>query len=111
MKKPLLTGLMLLVATTLFGQTKPKSMREVRDSVFTSLKLSDENKQKMHDLILETSKAKTEITKDTSLTEEQKKAKLEELSKVQSKKEQEIMSPEQRTAWTKFAREYKRPKN
>lgn len=111
MKKSLLMGLMLLAASAVFAQTKPKGMKEVRDSVFTSLNLSAENKQKMHDLILETSKAKAEITKDANLTEEEKKAKLEELSKAQSKKEQEIMTPEQRAAWTKFAREYKRPKN
>lgn len=111
MKKSLLMGLMLLAASAVFAQTKPKSMKEIRDSVFTSLSLSAENKQKMHDLILEVSKAKAEITKDASLTAEEKKAKLEELSKAQSKKEQEIMTPEQRAAWAKFAKEYKRPKN
>ncbi|MGJ1386434.1 hypothetical protein ACR782_09560 [Sphingobacterium spiritivorum] len=111
MKKVIFFGLLMLCTSSIFAQTKAKSMREVRDSVFTSLNLSDENRIKMHELIKDISMAKTEISKAADLTEEQKKEKLLELSNQQSKREQEIMTPEQRASWAKFAREYKRPKN
>ncbi|MGJ1196024.1 hypothetical protein ACR777_06570 [Sphingobacterium spiritivorum] len=111
MKKVLFFGLLMLCASSIFAQTKAKSMREVRDSVFTSINLSDENRVKVHDLIQEISMAKAEVSKAADLTEEQKKEKLLELSNQQSKREQDIMTPEQRASWAKFAREYKRPRN
>ncbi|MNK23510.1 hypothetical protein D3C87_418040 [compost metagenome] len=111
MKKALLIGLLMMSASSIFAQTKPKSMREVRDSVFSSLNLSEESKKKMHDLIQEIGKAKAEVGKDATLTDEQKKEKLLALTTQQSKREQEIMTPDQRAAWAKFAKEYRRPKN
>jgi hypothetical protein len=48
----------MLISTISFGQDKPKSMRELRDSIFTVMKLSDLNRQKMHVVIAESGKGR-----------------------------------------------------
>ncbi len=103
MKKALLLFGLMLATTVIFAQNKPKSMKELRDSVFTEMKLSDENKQKMHDLIAEVGKAKKAISEDASLTDEQKKEKLKAYDKERAIKESTILTPEQSQAWKDFA--------
>ena len=107
-KAALLFGLML-AATTIFAQ-KPKNMKQLRDSVFTEMKLSDENKQKMHDAIGESSRAQKAIKDDATLTDEQKKEKVTAVRKEMSAKEKAIMTPEQAQMWKEFSKSLRKPK-
>ncbi len=102
-KMVLLFGLMLTITVT-FAQQKPKSMKQVRDSVFTEMKLSDENRQMMHDLIAESGKGQKAIREDASLNDEQKKEKLKAFRNEMSAKEKAILTPEQREMWVNFGK-------
>ncbi|GEM_PF-5675969 len=74
MKKTTLLGCGIMLGfTTLFAQSKPKSMKMLRDSIFTEMKLSDESRKKMHENIENTGKASKAVNTDTSMSEEQKK--------------------------------------
>lgn len=108
-KVALLFGLML-AASTIFAQDKPKSIKLRRDSVFTVMKLSDENKQKMHEAISESSKAQKAIKDDATLTDEQKKEKVTAIRKEMAAKEKEIMTPEQAQIWKDFNISIRKPK-
>lgn len=68
MKRIALIFSMMFISTVSFAQTKPKTMRELRDSIFTVMKLSDENRQKMHDLIAENGKGQKAIKQDLTIT-------------------------------------------
>lgn len=87
-----------------FGQNKPKSMKVLRDSIFTVMKLSDENRLKMHELIAENGKGQKAIKEDAMLTDEQRKEKLEAWKKEVSVKEKSILTPEEFQIWRDFAK-------
>jgi hypothetical protein len=101
MKKLVLFG-MFFASTIMFAQNKPKNMKVVRDSIFTVMKLSDENRLKMHNLIAENGKGQKAIKEDPTLTDEQKKEKLGEWKKEVSAKEKSILTPEELQVWRDF---------
>ncbi|WEK20937.1 MAG: hypothetical protein P0Y49_07275 [Candidatus Pedobacter colombiensis] len=103
MKKVVLLFGMMLITTVIFAQNKPKNIKELRDSVFTVMKLSDENRQKMHDVIAESGKAQKAIKDDATLNDEQKKEKIKVLRTEMAAKEKMILTPEQSQMWKEFA--------
>jgi hypothetical protein len=104
MKKITLLLGMLFISTIMFAQNKPKNMKVQRDSIFTVMKLSDENKLKMHNLIAENGKGQKAIKEDTTLTDEQKKEKLDIWKKEMSVKEKSILTPEEFQVWRDFGK-------
>ncbi len=104
MKKIILLFCLMLMSTVSFGQNKPKSMKVLRDSIFTVMKLSDANRLKMHDLIAENSKAQKAIKEDATITEEQKKEKLQAWKQEISMKEKSILTPEEFAIWRDFGK-------
>ena len=101
MKKIILFGVML-ISTVMVAQSKPKGMKEQRDSIFTVMQLSDANRQKMHDVISERGKGLKTIKEDATLTNEMKQEKLKTFSSEMKAKEQAIMTPEQLQIWKDF---------
>lgn len=79
-------------------------MKVLRDSIFTVMKLSDANRQKMHDLIAENGKGQKAIKEDATLTDEQRKEKLEAWKKDMSAKEKSILTPEEFQIWRDFGK-------
>lgn len=104
MKKIILLFSILLMSSLSFGQNKPKSMKVLRDSIFTVMKLSDANRQKMHDLIAENGKAQKAIKEDATLTDEQRKEKLQAWKQEVSIKEKAILTPEEFLIWRDFGK-------
>ncbi len=104
MKKIILLFSLMLITTVSFGQTKPKNMKVLRDSIFTVMKLSDANRLKMHDLIAENGKTQKAIKEDATLNEEQKKEKLQAWKQEVPVKEKTILTPEQFTIWRDFGK-------
>ncbi|OUL61668.1 hypothetical protein B8T70_14015 [Flavobacterium sp. AJR] len=104
MKNILLILSFALMTTVTFGQNKPQNMKILRDSIFTVMKLSDENKLKMHNLIAENGKTQKAIKEDATLTEEQKKEKLQTWRKEISVKEKSILTPEEFQIWRDFGK-------
>lgn len=104
MKKIILLFSLILMSSLSFGQNKPKSMKVLRDSIFTVMKLSDENRLKMHELIAENGKGQKAIKEDAMLTDEQRKEKLEAWKKEVSVKEKSILTPEEFQIWRDFAK-------
>ncbi len=104
MKKIIVLFSMLLISSISFGQSKPKNMKVLRDSIFTVMKLSDANRQKMHDLIAENGKGQKAIKEDATLTDEQRKEKLEAWKKDISAKEKSILTPEEFQIWRDFGK-------
>jgi len=79
-------------------------MKIIRDSIFTVMKLSDANRQKMHELISENGKTQKAIKEDATLTDEQRKEKLQVLKKDITVKEKTILTPEQFQIWRDFGK-------
>lgn len=79
-------------------------MKVLRDSIFTVMKLSDENRLKMHGLITENGKAQKAIKEDATLSDEQRKEKLEARKKEMSAKEKSILSLEEFQIWRDFGK-------
>jgi hypothetical protein len=104
MKKIIVVFSMMLISSISFGQNKPKNMKVLRDSIFTVMKLSDANRQKMHDLITENGKGQKAIKEDVTLTDEQRKVKLDAWKKDISTKEKSILSPEEFQIWRDFGK-------
>lgn len=104
MKKIIVVFSMILISSISFGQNKPKNMKVLRDSIFTVMKLSDTNRQKMHDLIAENGKGQKAIKEDATLTDEQRKEKLDAWKKEISTKEKSILSPEEFQIWRDFGK-------
>ncbi|MGQ7947317.1 hypothetical protein [Flavobacterium sp. WC2509] len=104
MKKKALVFTMILISTITFSQTKPKSTKELRDSIFTVMKLSDENRQKMFDLIAENGNGQKAIKQDLKLTFTKKDEKMEAWKKEITAKEKEILTPEQFQIWRDFGK-------
>lgn len=111
MKKIFLMTAMLAVSAVVSAQTKPKSMRELRDSMFTVMKLSDESKKAMHDIIAESGKGQKDIREDASLSDEQRKEKLTEFLKNMRAREKSILTTEQQEMWKNFGEELKKKRN
>ncbi len=104
MRKIIILFSLILMSSLSFGQNKPKSMKELRDSIFTVMKLSDENRSRMHELIAENGKAQKAIKEEASLTDEQRKEKLEAWKKEVSVKEKSILTPEEFQIWRDFGK-------
>jgi hypothetical protein len=104
MKKIVVVFSMMLISSFSFGQNKPKNMKVLRDSIFTVMKLSDANRQKMHDLITENGKGQKAIKEDATLTDEQRKEKLDAWKKDISTKEKSILTPEEFQIWRDFGK-------
>lgn len=79
-------------------------MKERRDSIFTVMKLSDANRLKMHELITENGKTQKAIKEDATLTEEQRKEKLQAWKQEVSIKEKSILTPEEFLIWRDFGK-------
>jgi hypothetical protein len=103
MKKVALLFVLMFASGVIFAQKKGKGMTELRDSMFTVMNLSDENRQKMHDLIGESGKAKKAIKENSALGEMQKKEKQKTLNIEIADKEKTILTPEQLKTWKDFA--------
>ena len=95
---------MMLISSISFGQNKPKSMKVLRDSIFTVMKLSDANRLKMHELIAENGKGQKAIKEDATLTDEQRKEKLEAWKKDISTKEKSILTAAEFLIWRDFGK-------
>lgn len=110
-KLMILTIAFMLVAFVSFAQSKPKSMKQLRDSVFTEMKLSDDSRAKMHALIAENGSGQKAIREDNSLSDADKKAKLKELNTTIREKQKAILTPEQQVMWTEFAKQQREKDN
>jgi len=104
MKKTSLLFSMIFISTVTFAQNKPKSMRELRDSIFTVMKLTEENKLKMYDLIAENGEGQKAIKHDMTLTFGKKEKKMETWKKDITAKEKAILTPEQFQIWRDFGK-------
>ncbi|MFQ6599861.1 hypothetical protein [Flavobacterium sp. C3NV] len=110
MKKIVLTFSFILIASITFAQNKPKDMKVLRDSIFTVMKLSKVNQQKMHDLIAENGKGQKAIKDDPALFYDQRQEKLEAWKKDITTKEKAILTPEQFQIWRDFGKSLNKPK-
>jgi Spy/CpxP family protein refolding chaperone len=99
------------MTTVSFAQEKPKDMKVLRDSIFTVMKLSKVNRQKMHDLIAENGKGQKAIKEDPALFYDQRQEKLEAWKKEITAKEKIILTPEQFLIWRDFAKSLNKPKS
>lgn len=111
MKKIIIVLSIILSSHVSFGQDKPKNMKVLRDSIFTVMKLSPINRQKMHDLIAENGKAQKAIKEDPALFYDQRQEKLEAWKKEISAKEKLILTAEQFQIWRDFAKSVNKPKS
>ncbi|GEL11138.1 hypothetical protein FGL01_18770 [Flavobacterium glycines] len=107
MKKTILLFILMLISNLSFGQNKPKNMKAQRDSIFTVMKLSDENKLKMHELIAKNGNGQKAIKEDPTLSEEQKKEKLQAWKKDITAEERKILTTEQFEIWRDFGKSSK----
>ena len=92
------------MTTAIFAQEKPKNMTVLRDSIFTVMKLSKVNRQKMHDLIAENGKGQKAIKEDPALFYDQRQEKLEAWKKDITTKEKAILTPQQFQVWRDFGK-------
>lgn len=104
MKKIILLFSLMLMSSLSFGQNKPKNMKVLRDSIFTVMKLSDANRLKMHELIAENGKTQKAIKEEATLTDEQRKEKLQAWKQEVSIKEKAILTPEEFLIWRDFGK-------
>ena len=111
MKKIVLVCSLILMATVTMAQDKPKDMKVLRDSIFTVMKLSKVNRQKMHDLIAENGKGQKAIKDDPALFYDQRQEKLEAWKKEITTKEKAILTPEQFQIWRDFGKSLNKPKS
>lgn len=111
MKKIVLVFSLILMTTVTFAQDKPKNMKVLRDSIFTVMKLSPVNRQKMHDLIAENGKGQKAIKDDPALFYDQRQEKLDAWKKDITTKEKAILTPEQFQVWRDFGKSLNKPKS
>jgi hypothetical protein len=104
MKKIVLVFSLMLMACAAFAQDKPRDMKVLRDSIFTVMKLSKINRQKMHDLIAENGKGQKAIKEDPALFYDQRKEKLEAWKKEITAREKAILTPQQFQTWRNFGK-------
>ncbi|HKV63650.1 MAG TPA: hypothetical protein VJO16_17215 [Candidatus Acidoferrum sp.] len=67
------------------------------EAAVQSLNLTDDQKAKVKDIFAESKTKKQALTSDTSLNEEQKKAKMKELHSATMSKLNEVLTPDQQT--------------
>jgi hypothetical protein len=104
MKQIVLIFSLMLMTTVIFAQEKPKNMTVLRDSIFTVMKLSKVNRQKMHNLIAENGKGQKTIKEDPALFYDQRQEKLEAWKKDITTKEKAILTPQQFQIWRDFGK-------
>lgn len=109
--KKIIAVLALLMTTVMLAQNKPKDMKVVRDSIFTVMKLSKVNRQKMHDVIAENGIGQKAIKDDPALFYDQRQEKLEAWKKEITTKEKAILTPEQFQVWRDFGKSLNKPKS
>ncbi|MFH6995058.1 hypothetical protein [Flavobacterium sp. FlaQc-48] len=110
MKKIVFVFSLILITTVAFAQDKPKDMKVLRDSIFTVMKLSKVNQQKMHSLIAENSKGQKAIKDDPALFYDQRQEKLQAWKKDITTKEKAILTPAQFQIWRDFGKSINKAK-
>jgi Spy/CpxP family protein refolding chaperone len=76
---------------------KEMGMHGGLEAAVESLNLTDDQKAKVKDIFAEAKTKKQALTSDTSLNEEQKKAKMKELHSATMSKLNEVLTPDQQT--------------
>ncbi|MCI9845989.1 hypothetical protein [Flavobacterium pectinovorum] len=104
--KKILLFTMIFISTAMFAQKKQPNMKVLRDSIFTVMKLSNVNRQKMHDLIAENGKGQKAIKEDPALFYDQRQAKLEAWKTDITAKEKAILTPQQFQIWRDFGKSF-----
>ena len=74
---------------------KEKGMHDKLQVALDSLNLSDDQKAKVKDILADAKTKRQAVVTDTSLNEEQKKAKMKELHEAMVAKLNEVLTPEQ----------------
>jgi len=74
-----------------------KMMHDKLQEVVNDLNLSDDQKSKIKDIFTDAKSKREAIMTDTSLTDDQKRAKMKELHTGVASKVNEVLTPEQRT--------------
>ena len=74
-----------------------KMMHDKLQEVVSDLNLSDDQKSKMKDIFSDAKSKRDSIMNDTSLTDDQKRAKMKELHAGTMAKVHEVLTPDQRT--------------
>ena len=104
MKNILAVFTMVLFTSVMVAQKKQPNMKVLRDSIFTVMKLSNTNRQKMHALIAENGKGQKAIKEDPALFYDHRQEKLEIWKKDITEKEKAILTPEQFQIWRDFGK-------
>ena len=76
---------------------KEKGMHDKMQAALDSLNLTDDQKAKVKDILADARTKHQAVVSDTSLNEEQKKAKMKELHEGMISKLNEVLTPEQQT--------------
>lgn len=76
---------------------KEMGMHDKLQAALDSLNLTDDQKAKVKDILADTKTKRQALVSDTSLNEEQKKAKMKELHEGMMAKLNEVLTPEQQT--------------
>ena len=74
---------------------KEKGMHDKMQAALDSLNLTDDQKAKVKDILADAKTKRQAVVSDTSLNEEQKRAKMKELHEGMTSKLNEVLTPEQ----------------
>lgn len=74
---------------------KEKEMHDKMQAALDSLNLTDDQKAKVKDILADARTKRQAVVSDTSLNEEQKRAKMKELHEGMMSKMNEVLTPEQ----------------
>ncbi|PIF34427.1 hypothetical protein CLU81_5070 [Flavobacterium sp. 9] len=110
MKKVIVVFSLILMTSVTFAQDKPRDMKILRDSIFTVMKLSKVNRQKMYDLIAENGKGQKAIKDDPALFYDQRQEKLLLWKNGITTKEKSTLTPNQFKIWRDFAKSLNKSK-
>ncbi|MGB2668581.1 MAG: hypothetical protein WAK48_31640 [Candidatus Acidiferrum sp.] len=77
--------------------TKEPGMRDRLQAAVESLNLTDDQKPKVNDIFADAKGKRKALVSDTSLTEDQRKAKMKELHQSTMAKLNEVLTPDQQT--------------
>lgn len=75
--------------------SKEKGMHDKMEAALDSLNLTDDQKAKVKDILADAKTKRQAVVSDTSLNEEQKRAKMKELHEGMMSKLNEVLTPEQ----------------
>ena len=75
--------------------SKEKGMHDKMQAALDSLNLTDDQKAKVKDILADAKTKRQAVVSDTSLNEEQKRAKMKELHEAMAAKLNEVLTPEQ----------------